>query len=187
MSASVSCLRTETSSLRHDGRVVWHGVDLGWAYSELLNGIQRSTGCLQRSYDVLHDALVRMALTRRESSVPRPHAYLRTVVKNLLIDRYRDEARWTELPDADGPDAGVVYGVAPSAEHMADLNQRLRALQIVVDCLPPRCREVFWLFCVEGDTQAEIAARLGISLKRVERHVARAMIDIRAARREIAA
>ncbi|MBV2159270.1 RNA polymerase sigma factor [Achromobacter denitrificans] len=163
----------------------WHGVDLRWAYADLLGGIQRRTGCVHRAHDVLHDSLVRMALVRRDTPIPCPHAYLRVVVGNVIADRFKDEARWVELPDEEG--TGVVLECAPSAEHVAELNQRLRFMQTILDCLPPRCREVFWFFCVEGYTQPEIAARLGISLKIVERHVARAMLDIRAARQEMLA
>lgn len=163
----------------------WHGVDLRWAYADLLGSIQRRTGCVHRAHDVLHDSLVRMALVRRDTPIPQPHAYLRVVVGHVLADRYKEEARWVEMPDDEA--AGILQERAPSAEHVADLNQRLRFMQTILDCLPPRCREVFWFFCVEGYTQPEIASRLGISLKVVERHVARAMIDIRAARQEMLA
>lgn len=165
--------------------MVWHGVDLRWAYTDLLGSIQRRTGCVQRAYDILHDSLIRLALVRCDTPIPQPHAYLRVVVGNVIVDRYKDEARWVEIPDEES--ARAVFDHAPSAEHLAWLNQRLRFMQTILDCLPPRCREVFWFFCVEGYTQPEIAARLGISQKVVERHVARAMIDIRAARQEILA
>jgi RNA polymerase sigma-70 factor (ECF subfamily) len=67
----------------------------------------------------------------------------------------------------------------PSAEHLADLKQQLAALQIIIDSLPKKCREVFWLYGVEGHTQPEIASRLGISLNMVERHVMRALVSLR--------
>jgi RNA polymerase sigma-70 factor (ECF subfamily) len=167
----------------------WHGVDLNWAYTVLLRGIQRRTACIHRSYEILHDSLVRLALVNREEPIPQPHAYLSIVVRNVLADRYREESRWVELSDnEDTPEhllAGGASEYAPSAEHLADLKQRLEITQKILDCLPPRCREVFWHFCVEGYTQPEIAAKLNISLKVVERHVMRAMIDIRAARKEL--
>ncbi len=72
--------------------------------------------------------------------------------------------------------------LSSSPEHLADLQQRLQALQSIIDCLPPRCREVFWLFRIEGVSQVEIAHTLGISLNMVERHVIRALLDLRLAR-----
>ncbi|MBM3117839.1 RNA polymerase sigma factor [Jeongeupia naejangsanensis] len=154
----------------------WYGLDLRWAYAELLPGLRRQTGCLHRAWDILHDALLRYALTRHRAQITRPHAYLRTVVGATLVDHHREQRRFVPLPDhADESDR-----VEPSAETVAALRQRLAMLQRVLDALPPRCREVFWLFRVEGHTQAEIAMTLGISINMVERHVMRALIDLRA-------
>ena len=75
---------------------------------------------------------------------------------------------------------------APSAVVLADLQQRLAAAQRVIEGLPPRCREVFWLCKVEGHSQPRIAATLGISLNMVERHLMRALLDLRAARELLA-
>ena len=45
--------------------------------------------------------------------------------------------------------------------------------------LPPRCREVFTLSRTEGLRNADIAERLGISVKAVEAHVGRALRTMR--------
>lgn len=177
----------------------WHDVDLRWAYGELLGSIYRQTRSIDRAYDVLHDSLVRLALTGQRDKIVQPHAYLQVVVRSVLADHGRTMARLLPFPDCDEADDGQTHpdiaaarkiiadtvdpaAFAPSPEHMAALQQRLRALQRIMDCLPPRCREVFWLYRIEGYTQPEIAAKLGITLKVVERHVMRALIDIRAAR-----
>lgn len=119
-----------------------------------------------------------------------PHAYLRTVVRHVLADSFRETSRFVQLvPDDAGDERGEAGGApfpeehfSPSPEHLADLQQRLEALQRIIDCLPPRCREVFWLFRIDGLAQAEIAARLSISRNMVERHIMRALVDLRAAR-----
>jgi RNA polymerase sigma-70 factor (ECF subfamily) len=56
--------------------------------------------------------------------------------------------------------------------------------QIIQD-LPPRCREAFILFKIEGLSQKQIAVNLGISLNMVERHLIRALLDIRSAREQL--
>lgn len=61
---------------------------------------------------------------------------------------------------------------------MVDIKQRMQALQNIIDCLPPKCRQVFWMHRIEGQPQLEIAAELGISLNMVERHMIRALVDI---------
>lgn len=143
---------------------------------------------MHTAYDVLHDALVRFALVVKKDRIEQPHAYLRTVVRNLLVDGYREQARFLPLSEVESaPDDGhSVFGyepaLSPSPEQLFDLQQRLRVLEGVIECLPPRCREVFWLFRIEGYTQPEIANKLGISLNMVERHIMRALVDLRAAR-----
>ena len=174
----------------------WYGLDLRWAYVELLPSISRQTSGLQLSYDVLHDALLRFALTKNPQRIEQPQAYFRTIVKNILTDMHREMSRFVPLLE-DGIDHDESDGTrkqhfleercAPSPEHLADLQQRLESLQRIIDCLPPRCREVFWLFRVEGLGQLEIAKKLGISLNMVERHMIRALLDLRAARELITA
>ena len=66
------------------------------------------------------------------------------------------------------------------------IHARLGAVQRVIQGLPARCREVFWLCKVEGHSQPQIAAMLGISLNMVERHLMRALLDLRAARELLA-
>lgn len=170
---------------------VWLGLDLGWAYQALLPSIWRSTRCVHRAQDVLHDAFVRYALSGRHEDLNSPHAYLRRVVHSVLADQAGEAKRWCALPDDtlqlthEGADAAQL--TAPSAEFLLDLQQRLNAVQTAINGLPPRCREVFWLCRIEGLTQPEIARQLGITLNAVERHLIRALVDLRALREQIAA
>ncbi len=157
----------------------WQGIDLRWAYGDLLLSLSRQTRCVHRAYDVLHDALLRFALAQHQTPLNQPHAYLRRVAHSVLIDHYRKDQRLCALEDQDSEH---LFQQAPSAEHLLDVQQRLQALQRILDCLPARCREVFWLARIEDCSQREIAEQLGISLNMVERHMMRALLDLRAAR-----
>lgn len=166
----------------------WLGLDLGWAYRDLLPAIWRSTRCVHRAQDVLHDAFVRYALSGRHERLKAPHAYLRVVVQSVITDHARDDARWQPLvadEEAVSNTAQIGAVAAPSAEFLLDLQQRLHAVQCTINTLPPRCREVFWLCRIEGLTQPEIATRMGITLNMVERHLMRALIDLRALRERL--
>ncbi len=55
----------------------------------------------------------------------------------------------------------------------------IKELQTALDSLPPKCREVFLLNKVDGIKQKEIAAKLGISIKAVEKHIAVAKDKLR--------
>lgn len=170
----------------------WHGIDLRWAYANMLPSISRRSHNIHHAYDILHDALIRFALSKSPIRVQQPEAYLQTIVRNLLLDSHRYSARFVPLA-VEPHEADTKHGLyhanqiaaenfAPSPEHLVDIQQRLALLQTIIDCLPPRCREVFWLFRIEGVCQQAIAEQLGISLNMVERHVMRALLDLRAAK-----
>ena len=162
----------------------WFGIDLSWAYGNLLPVIFQQTRCHHSAYDVLHDALLRFAMLDNPSRIQQPHAYLRNIVKSVIVDDHRKMARFVAFPteefDFDYNLNAQVFQqqFAPSAEQLADLNQRLSALQIIISALPEKCRQVFWLYRIDGWTQAEIAAQLGVTIKSVEAHLARAMVSL---------
>lgn len=165
----------------------WLGIDLKWTYDHLLPVIFQRTHDRSSAYDVLHDALLRYALMPRPERIKQPHAYLRSVVNSVIVDNHRDMAHFVPIIAKDAEyfyqtgtelDPLTSERFAPSAEHLADLQQRLTALQTIIVALPKKCREVFWLYRIEGHSQRQIAERLGISLKTVEAHMARAMVDL---------
>jgi RNA polymerase sigma-70 factor (ECF subfamily) len=57
--------------------------------------------------------------------------------------------------------------------------QELRRLAAAIDTLPPRCREVFLLVRFENLSNGEAAIRLGISRNMVEKHLIKALLQIR--------
>ncbi|MCB5187932.1 sigma-70 family RNA polymerase sigma factor [Methylobacillus caricis] len=159
----------------------WHGIDLRWAYMDLLPTIYRQTSYRRSAYDILHDALIRFAISTNPDRLQQPHAYLHTIVRNLLIDNHKEQARFIPLVTED-IESELAYELdqprVPSAEHLVDIQQRLDILQKIIDHLPPRCKETFWLYRIEGMAQQDIADKLGISLNMVQRHIMRAMLDL---------
>jgi len=161
---------------------LWAGLDLRWVYSDLLRSIYARTRCIQTAYDVLHDSMLRFALSKNHAELKEPHAYMQVVVRNLLTDTHYEQSRFVSLDKEEEVSTWQIDKCAPSPELLADLQQRMEAIQNIINCLPVKCREVFWLFRIEGVSQAEIAAQLNISVNMVERHVIRALVDIRSAR-----
>ena len=163
----------------------WCGIDLNWAYTRLLQKIFVKTRCLSTANDVLHDALLHLAISNMRTEVRAPHAYLSGVVENVLVDYYKSGVKYTSLDDPDFSQhlsEIIQQDYAPSPEKLAEVQQRMHALQRILDSLPPRCREVFWLYRIESMTQTDIAQQLGISVNMVERHVMRALVDLSLAR-----
>jgi RNA polymerase sigma-70 factor (ECF subfamily) len=61
----------------------------------------------------------------------------------------------------------------PSPERQVEDRDELRHLAEALASLPDKCRQVFLLRRVEGLSQREAAARLGLSEKTLEKHMAR--------------
>ena len=104
-----------------------------------------------------------------------PQAYLFRATRNRALNHVRhlrvvrrtaDAVRGDEARDAS----------APAAIEGAELEAAIR--DAVAD-LPPRCREVFELSRAQGLRYAEIAERLGVSVKAVEAQMGRALRTLR--------
>ena len=95
----------------------------------------------------------------------------------MAARRVRCATRSSATSPEPGPDA-----VVGAREELAILAEAVREL-------PEKCRIVFLLYRGQGLTMREIAARLQISEKTVEKHIARAMVHCRArlqaARRQV--
>lgn len=94
------------------------------------------------------------------------YAYLSRSVKNSCIDRklhaeveqrYRREM--------------MVSGGEESSEDAEYFEELYRRLQVVMDSLPPKCKEIFILGCVEGLSYKEVAEQLGVSVNTVKTQV----------------
>lgn len=156
--------------------LLWFGLDVHWAYRDCLPGLQQQTGCRQRALDVLHDALLRFALLQQREHIREPQAYFRQISQHLLLDHWRRDRRHDWQAEIDDK----LLPAAPDSCELVMLRQKLQHLQLLIDRLPPRCREVFWLVRVEGLRQQAVAEQLGISLNMVEKHMIRALLDLRA-------
>lgn len=154
--------------------ITWNGISLDWAYSDLLSHIRFKVACPHRAKDVLHDALIRFVVSPSQHRHEQPHAYLRSIVQNLVNDDFHRKNRLLSLDTQ----FNSTDDFGASTELLADMRQRLMGVQTIIEHLPSRCRQVFWLYRIEGYTQPEIADQLGISKNMVERHVMRAIIDL---------
>lgn len=160
----------------------WYSLNLKWVYTELLRSINAQTNNFHLSNDLLHDAIVKFAVKSSLENIHEPHAYLRTIVKHSMVDYFRHQAYFVE-PSTNADDEQLYApedetSLMFSPERMADIKQRMQVLQNIIECLPAKCREVFWMYRIEGKSQVEISKLMNISLNMVERHMMRALVDL---------
>jgi RNA polymerase sigma factor (sigma-70 family) len=108
------------------------------------------------------------------ADIQNPQAYLFRTASNLAIDSLRRDgtrSRHTE-PDTE---ADEVIGGQPALEVVVDGELRFRRFMEALDELPELCRHAFILHRMEGLGHAEVAERLGISKKTVQRYVLKAI------------
>lgn len=147
-------------------------------YEEIKAFILRKVGCAELAADVTQDAWIKMATATSQDPIDNPRAYLYRVAGNLAIDRLRQSALRARL-DADVPPEGDgSAGLTP--ERVAAGRQEYAVLLAAVEELPEKCRAAFLLYRGRGLSMREVAERLDISPKTVEKHVARAMLHCRA-------
>jgi RNA polymerase sigma factor (sigma-70 family) len=126
--------------------------------------------------DLLQDAVVRLIESERRTPVLKPIHLLRRILRNLAIDHLRARTRTSRLFSAG--EAPNVASDRPDAEHHVVVGQRLRRALAVIDTMPDRRRTVFLMHRVEELTHLQIARRLGISTKTVEKHIGLAMVQL---------
>jgi RNA polymerase sigma factor (sigma-70 family) len=124
--------------------------------------------------DLRQDTYVRVYEAAQKSRPQSPKSFLFATARNLMADHIR--RRRIVAIDAVG-DMEVLNVLIDtiSAEHRASAQQELRRLAEAIDRLPPKCREAVWMRRVDDLPQKEVAARLRVSEKTVEKHIMKGM------------
>lgn len=161
-------------------------------YEELRQFIRQRTGSSSMAEDVVQETWIR-ANTSKVTLPDNPRAYLYRMAGNLAVDHVRRRQAWErvlrptdgEPGDASAPQEEEFVSHLPDPLEAAISQQELLALNAAVRELPDKCRAVFVLYRGHGLTMREIAVRLSISDKTVEKHIARAMLHCRARLRDV--
>ena len=137
----------------------------------LLRTAHLLTGDRGHAEDLLQTALERLARSWRRIDGD-PEGYARRILANLATDRWRQRGRRVrEVSDAE-------YDRASPGDPVAAVEQRhdpVRALQT----LPPRQRAVLVLRYFDDQSEAQVAAALGISVGTVKSTSSKALARLR--------
>jgi RNA polymerase sigma factor (sigma-70 family) len=135
--------------------------------------LRRRGASYEDARDLAQEAYVRLLKYEGDAGIDSPPAMLFRIAGNVAADHLRAAARcvvtYTVIDDDD------LESGEPSVERELTAEQHLLAITGAIAQLSPRCRSVFLLSRVEALTYEQIAARVGISVKAVEKHVSRAL------------
>ncbi|TYT26389.1 sigma-70 family RNA polymerase sigma factor [Luteimonas viscosa] len=140
----------------------------------LMHYLLRSAPRREEASDLRQEVYARVYEAAGKALPQQPKAFLFATARHLLADRARRAKVVSIEPVGDfEPLHVLVDDVSP--ERWCGGRQVLMRLADAFDRLPDRCREVVWLRRVEHLSQREVAQRLGISEKTVEKHIAKGM------------
>jgi RNA polymerase sigma-70 factor (ECF subfamily) len=165
-----SVLSAETNDLVVEQAAARANAD---CFGELVGFLRRLTGDGSAAEDIAQEAGVRLIALARRERVDDPRAFLFHVAANLARNHLRHRlvaAGYVDTHEPQEPAAG--------ADHVAQAREELAAVAKVIERMPPRPRDVLLLARVEGLTNKEIAARLGLAPKTVENHLTRALTQL---------
>src|ERR1700757_4525508 len=134
--------------------------------------IRRFVGSNETAKEIVQEAFLRTY--RERETVTTLRAFLFSTARNLAANEYRH--RRTVEKDKMGEIADSrVKSERESLETELLRDERNRLIQEAIDRLPPQCRAAFALRVFHECSYKEVADRLGISVKTVEKHIARGL------------
>lgn len=138
-----------------------HGWLDGWLRHKLGNACDAA--------DLMHDTFVRVLRHRAElATVREPRAYLTTIAKRLLSNHYRRRSLERAYLEAL---AALPEPQAPSPEQRLLILETLHQIDALLHALSPRVRQAFLLAQLERLAYDEIARRLDVSVRTVQRYI----------------
>jgi RNA polymerase sigma-70 factor (family 1) len=136
--------------------------------------IRRFVGSSETAKEIVQEAFLRTY--RQRESVTTLRAFLFSTARNLAANEYRHRRIVEKGPLGDFGDSWVATErESLEAELLRD--ERNRLILEAIDRLPPQCRAAFTLRVFHQCSYKEVAERLGISAKTVEKHIARGLHD----------
>ncbi len=122
--------------------------------------------------DIIQDMYARLASLEDAENIRNPRQYAAQTAISIALNLARHARVVPMIPMADFEDLGLA-SLEPSPERAVNSQEELRELENTLQELPPLCRRAFLLRRVEGLSQKEVAEKLGISVKTVEKYMAR--------------
>ena len=138
----------------------------------LLRFLTRRTGSAQEAEDILQEAYARVLAVAHPGEINTLDRYLWRAAMNVMTDHGRTRQRRAHLMDTL---VARAEQSAPSAEVVADAQERLALTSAAVNALPPKCAQAFELRILRGLPFEEVGHAMHISARMAKIYVARTL------------
>lgn len=123
--------------------------------------------------DLVQEAWLRLAVYERETPVEKPGAFLFRTAMNLAVSADRARAVRGEQV---GLEEAALADTSPGTEASVLARERVARLEVCLDRLSPRTRQIFMDVRFSGLSYLDAAARHGVTVSAVEKQVAKATL-----------
>lgn len=145
------------------------------AFSRVRAALMRRGRSAHDADDLVQEAWVRLACYEREQTVAKREAFLMRTALNLSIDTHRTYVSHGEEVLLDEV---VLIDAAPTVEAVVLARERVGRLSVCLGRLSEKTRDIFLSHRVDGMSYQEIAQRHQLSISTVEKHVAKATLQV---------
>lgn len=130
---------------------------------------------MEDAADVVQESFAKALAADKARPIRDPLHFMFRVVRNTALSRLRDRARHPVRGFAAQEDFA---SSDPSVERALLASERLRRALAIIERMPERRREAFVMHRVEELSYPQIARRMGVSIKAVEKHISLAMAQL---------
>ncbi|MGD9726426.1 MAG: RNA polymerase sigma factor [Nitrospiraceae bacterium] len=144
---------------------------------DLRRFLAKRVQCEATAADLVQETYLRLTRLTNSEPIQNIRAFLFQIADNLAIDHLRSRTRFCRrYAGTPSPD---LAGTTPLPDRELAAKQEWNLLQEAIGDLAPKCREAFLLHRVQHLSYNEIAARLDISQRTVEKHIGKALAHCR--------
>lgn len=138
----------------------------------------------QVAEDIATESLIKLWETMRKETVEKPLALLLTILKNKSLDHLRQQASMQEafegMAEWQQRELSIRISTLDACNPDDIFSEEIRSiLARTLNELPPQTKKVFMMSRFEQKSGKEIAEALGISVKGVDYHIAKALKALR--------
>ena len=146
------------------------------AYSEIVHYVCNMTKNYDQAEDIVQGIIVKLWNNRENTIINTSiKSYLYKAAYNSFINEYKKDKLKESL--ADQIKHAVIIEMLDNDDET--IERKIKEINIIVDQMPTKRKEIFVLNKKEGLTYDEIASYLEISSKTVENQIGRAIYEIR--------